>query len=157
MRRLHVHRHRRRLVLLAAVIDIAPPRVAGWATVVGCLRTEPVADALTAACRTRQQARSVIWPLRPRLPVHQPPAHGPGNGSRHRAADRPHRSVLGQHARRIVLPTLRNELLDSRPWPSRAAARSAISEWIQSWYNVPRLHSSLGYRNPAEYETALAA
>lgn len=28
---------------------------------------------------------------------------------------------------------------------------------IESWYNLHRLHSSLGYRSPAEYETALAA
>ncbi|MFE5941904.1 integrase core domain-containing protein [Streptomyces sp. NPDC056480] len=52
---------------------------------------------------------------------------------------------------------LKNELDDSRPWPSRAAARTATFEWIESWYNLHRLHSSLGYRSPAEYETALAA
>ncbi|MFF1503905.1 hypothetical protein ACFVZR_29510 [Streptomyces sp. NPDC058316] len=28
---------------------------------------------------------------------------------------------------------------------------------MESWYNSHRLHSSLGYRSPAEYETALAA
>jgi transposase InsO family protein len=28
---------------------------------------------------------------------------------------------------------------------------------IEGWYNLHRLHSSLGYRSPAEYETALAA
>ncbi|MET7391242.1 hypothetical protein ACFYPT_40425 [Streptomyces sp. NPDC005529] len=30
-------------------------------------------------------------------------------------------------------------------------------EWIESWYNLHRLHSSLGYQSPAEYATALAA
>ncbi|MFF4402733.1 hypothetical protein ACFY01_45450, partial [Streptomyces sp. NPDC001480] len=28
---------------------------------------------------------------------------------------------------------------------------------IESWYNLHRLHSSLGYRSPADYEAALAA
>lgn len=28
---------------------------------------------------------------------------------------------------------------------------------IEGWYNLHRLHSSLGYRSPADYETALAA
>jgi transposase InsO family protein len=35
--------------------------------------------------------------------------------------------------------------------PTRAAARSAITEYI-AWYNGTRLHSTLGYRPPAEYE-----
>ncbi|MFI5672867.1 hypothetical protein [Streptomyces sp. NPDC051704] len=40
--------------------------------------------------------------------------------------------------------------------PGRAA-RTAMREWIESSCNVHRLHSGLGYRSPAEYETALAA
>ncbi|WP_240351666.1 IS3 family transposase [Streptomyces olivoreticuli] len=35
--------------------------------------------------------------------------------------------------------------------------RADIFEYVESWYNLRRLHSSLGYRNPADYETALAA
>ncbi|CAM5722872.1 integrase core domain-containing protein [Streptomyces olivaceoviridis] len=53
--------------------------------------------------------------------------------------------------------TLKNELIGTQPWPSRAAAHTAIFEWIESWYNLHRLHSSLGYRSPADYEAALAA
>nr|WP_233533744.1 integrase core domain-containing protein [Kitasatospora sp. SolWspMP-SS2h] len=49
------------------------------------------------------------------------------------------------------------ELTGDRPWPSRAAAHPAIFEWIEGWYSVLRLHSSLGYRSPAEYESVLAA
>lgn len=52
--------------------------------------------------------------------------------------------------------TLKNELIGNRPWPSRAAARTAIFEWIESWYNMHRLHRSLGYRSPAHYEAVLA-
>jgi transposase InsO family protein len=53
--------------------------------------------------------------------------------------------------------TLKRELLGNCPWPSRAAARTAIFEWVEGWYNIRRLHSSLGCRSPAEYQTALAA
>ncbi|MFI8829395.1 IS3 family transposase, partial [Streptomyces sp. NPDC053431] len=45
---------------LATVIDIASRRVVGWATA-DHLRTELVADALTAACRTRRPAGPVIF------------------------------------------------------------------------------------------------
>jgi putative transposase len=33
-----------------------------------------------------------------------------------------------------------------------AGLRPAVFEYIEGWYNTRRLHSSLGYRSPAEYE-----
>ncbi|MFG2632022.1 transposase [Streptomyces sp. NPDC048473] len=53
--------------------------------------------------------------------------------------------------------TIKRELLGTAAWPSRAAARTAIFDFIEGWYNLHRLHSSLGYLSPAEYETARAA
>ena len=52
--------------------------------------------------------------------------------------------------------TLKGELIDARPWPTRRAARQAIFEWIETFYNRERMHSSLGYRSPAAFELALA-
>ncbi|GGK77579.1 hypothetical protein Ppa06_37780 [Planomonospora parontospora subsp. parontospora] len=53
--------------------------------------------------------------------------------------------------------TLKGELLGDRAWSSRAAARSAIFESIEGWYNLHRLHSSLGCVSPAVHEAAVAA
>ncbi|MDV6277903.1 integrase core domain-containing protein [Rhodococcus erythropolis] len=47
--------------------------------------------------------------------------------------------------------SLKRELLHRYRWPTRAAARPAIFAWIQR-YNRHRLHSSLGYLPPIEYE-----
>ena len=47
-------------------------------------------------------------------------------------------------------------LVDTCPWPTRRAARQAIFEWIEVFYNRQRCHAALGYRSPAAYETALA-
>jgi hypothetical protein len=47
---------------------------------------------------------------------------------------------------------IKGELLDEQAWPTRAAARHAITEYL-AWYNGTRLHSVLGYKPPAEYET----
>ncbi|MER6143084.1 IS3 family transposase [Streptomyces sparsogenes] len=52
---------------------------------------------------------------------------------------------------------MKNELFGTQPWPNRAAAHTAIFEWIESWYNLHRLHSTLGYRSPIAYEAPLAA
>jgi putative transposase len=47
--------------------------------------------------------------------------------------------------------SLKGELIDERAWPTRAGVRRAVVEYI-AWYNGTRLHSSLGYRSPADYE-----
>jgi transposase InsO family protein len=51
--------------------------------------------------------------------------------------------------------TSKAELVDTRPWPTRRAARQAIFEWLEVFYNRRRLHSSLGYRRPVAFEQAL--
>lgn len=48
--------------------------------------------------------------------------------------------------------TIKTELLDRQPWPTKALARKAIFEYIEGWYNTRRRHSSLGYLSPAAYE-----
>ncbi len=48
--------------------------------------------------------------------------------------------------------TLKTELIDARSWPTRAQARRAVFEFIEVFYNRQRLHSSLNYLTPAEYE-----
>jgi putative transposase len=53
--------------------------------------------------------------------------------------------------------TLKAELVHRRRWSTRNELRSAAFEYIESFYNRRRLHSSLGYRTPAEVEQQLAA
>ncbi|WP_216590913.1 IS3 family transposase [Streptomyces brasiliscabiei] len=141
---------------LATVIDIASRRVVGWATA-DHLRTDLVADALTAACRQRRPTRPVIF-------------HS-DRGCQYTSQQ--FATLATQFGVRLSVgrtgqcwdnalaesffATIKRELLDTVAWPSRAAARTAIFDFIEGWYNLHRLHSSLGYRSPAEYETALAA
>jgi putative transposase len=47
--------------------------------------------------------------------------------------------------------SLKGELIDRQPWPARPGARRVVTEYI-GWYSGARLHSSLGYKTPAEYE-----
>jgi putative transposase len=48
--------------------------------------------------------------------------------------------------------TLKLELVYHVQWPTRAAARTAIFEYLELFYNRRRRHSSLGYCSPAEFE-----
>jgi putative transposase len=52
--------------------------------------------------------------------------------------------------------TLECELLDRKPFQTQVEARMAVFEWIESWYNLRRRHSSIGYLSPAEFERRYA-
>jgi transposase InsO family protein len=48
--------------------------------------------------------------------------------------------------------TLKMELLYELPLQTRSATRSAVADYIETFYNVRRRHSSLDYQSPAEFE-----
>jgi putative transposase len=50
--------------------------------------------------------------------------------------------------------SLKVELVHRRTFKTREEAMAAIFEYIEVWYNRERLHSSLGYKTPVEYELA---
>ena len=50
--------------------------------------------------------------------------------------------------------SLKTELLHRHRFCTKAAARTAIFEYIEGFYNRVRRHSSLGYLSPSDYEQA---
>jgi transposase InsO family protein len=48
--------------------------------------------------------------------------------------------------------TLKNEWVHTQKYQTRAQARTDIFSYIEGFYNTVRLHSTLGYLSPAEYE-----
>jgi putative transposase len=48
--------------------------------------------------------------------------------------------------------SLKSELILREVFETEKDLRSAIFEYIETWYNRKRLHSSLGYLSPLEYE-----
>jgi putative transposase len=47
----------------------------------------------------------------------------------------------------------KSELIHARPtgWASRQEVETATTKWV-NWFNTRRLHSSLGYVSPMEFE-----
>ena len=50
--------------------------------------------------------------------------------------------------------TLKAELVDRHCFPARKAARVAIFEYAEGFYDRVRRHPSPGYESPSDYETA---
>jgi transposase InsO family protein len=63
-------------------------------------------------------------------------------------------SALDNAISESFVSTLKAELLSRRRrlFPSRQAAKAAIFEYLEAFYNRTRIHSSLGYRSPTDFE-----
>jgi putative transposase len=51
-----------------------------------------------------------------------------------------------------LFATLKIELVHDAQWETRAAARVALFEYIEVFYNGHRRHSTLGYLSPRDFE-----
>ena len=135
---------------LATVIDIASRRVVGFA-MADHLRTELIADALSNAVAARDPEPGVI--------VHSDRGCQCTSAAYAALADECEVALsVGRTGQcwdnalaESFFSSLKGELIDTRAWPTRARARRAVVEYI-GWYNGTRLHSSLGYQSPADYE-----
>ncbi len=54
-------------------------------------------------------------------------------------------------------PTLKVELVHDRRFATRAEAKAAVFDYIEVFYNRTRVHSTLDYKSPVEFEVAWAA
>ncbi len=136
---------------VAAILDVSSRRVVGWA-MADHMRAELVCDALRMATESRRPPRGLIF-------------HS-DRGSQYTSGE--FRDLLEANGMRQSLAapgqcwdnavaesfwsTLKEELVYQHSWPTRARARQAIFEFVEVFYNRERLHSSLGYLSPAEYE-----
>ncbi|MGW1666905.1 IS3 family transposase [Streptomyces microflavus] len=143
-------------LFLATVIDIATRKVVGWATA-DHLRTSLVADALRDAVRRQRPQRGTIFHSDRGCQYTSRELAVLADGFGIRLSVGRTGQCWDNALAESFFATLKSDLGADRPWPTRAAAHAEVFEWIEGWYNIRRLHSSLGYRTPVEYEAALAA
>jgi putative transposase len=141
---------------LAALLDTYSRKIVGWA--MSSTRDEAlVTHALAMALRQRtlNGDTSLI--------------HHSDRGSQYSAAQ--YRALLSAHDIHLSMSakgdpydnammesffsTLRAELTDLHTFATFNAARSAVFEFIEVFYNRQRLHSSLGYLSPTDFEATL--
>ena len=137
---------------LVAVLDIFSRRVIGWAM-------SPILDAPLVSAALRMA-------LAQRRPAQSLTLHS-DRGSQFASAA--YRQLLAEHGLVASMSrpgncydnafiesfwsTLKYELVYHHRFATRAEARTAIFDYIETFYNRTRLHSSLDYRSPINFES----
>jgi len=137
---------------LAVIIDLFSRRVVGW-SMAEHLHTEVVLSALEAALGQRQPAEAGLL-------FHSD--RGSQYASRYYQSALQQAQITCSMSRRgncwdnavaeSFFCTLKTELIHPRIFSTRALARTVIAEWIEVFYNRQRLHSTLEYLSPVEFE-----
>ena len=139
---------------LAAILDLCSRRVVGWATSAHNDR-QLALDALDCATKARNPSPGLL--------------HHSDRGSTYASGD--YRDALTNLAMipsmsrkgdcwdnavaESFFATIKGEMLDDESFETRAQATAAIADYIDGFYNVHRLHSSIDYVSPIEFELKL--
>lgn len=137
---------------LAAVRDGHSRRVIGWA-IADTLHTDVVESALSMAIALRGElARKVIFHAdRGCQYTSQQLARFARDHDLLRSVGRT--GVCWDNAAAETFwATLKVEFYDRYLWPTKAAARLAVGDWIERVYNRRRRHSALGMISPVDFE-----
>ena len=138
---------------MAAVMDLHTRRIVGW-SVADHMRKELVLLALKEAVETREPKAGLI--------------HHSDRGVQYASVE--YQDALAKigavqsmsrkgncydnAAMESFFKTLKTELLQGTTFDDLKEARQLVFEYVEVFYNRRRLHSSLGYRSPEEFEHA---
>jgi transposase InsO family protein len=139
---------------LAGVIDLCSRKLVGW-SMADHMRTDLVADALRMAVTRRGPAPGLL--------------HHSDRGAQYASDD--YQRLLADGAMVCSMSgkgdcwdnavmesfwgTLKAELVNHAHYATREQARASIFEYVEVFYNRHRLHSSLGYVSPEQFEARL--
>jgi putative transposase len=136
---------------MAAVQDAYSRQIVGW-SMGQHMRAELVVDALQMALARRRPAPGLI--------------HHSDQGSQYVSLAFGHTARKAQIALSMgatgdaydnalaetFFATLKKELVHRRSWPTRQELRAAVFDYVETFYNHSRRHSTLGYLSPRQYE-----
>ena len=136
---------------LASTMDLFSRRIVGW-SMASTLHATIVIDALSMAIDGRGAAAGLV--------------HHSDRGVQYASTE--FRAVLDAHgfvasmsrkgncydnaAKESFFHTLKTELVNHERYRTREEARASVFDYIETFYNRRRIHSTLGYRSPVDFE-----
>jgi transposase InsO family protein len=139
------------VLYLAGIMDLCSRKIVGW-SMSATMTTTLVDDALAMAIRARDPARGLL--------------HHSDRGVQY--TSRRYRELLGLYGMEASMSRtgdcydnavvesfwgkLKTEMIYHEHFPTMNAARAAVFDYIEVFYNRQRLHAALGYVSPAQFE-----
>jgi transposase InsO family protein len=139
---------------LAAILDLCSRRVVGWATSANN-DTELALDALKRAKGSRTPLLGLVHHS-DRGSVYASEAYRDALKALGAVASMSRKGDCWDNAvAESFFATIKGEMIDDQEFETRTEASVAISNYIDAFYNVSRLHSTIGYVSPIEFELRL--
>ena len=144
-------------VYVSFVTDVYSRRILGWR--VSASKTTPlVLSALEQALFTRRRgnaaftATGLVHHSDAGVAIHLAGLHRSAPRRRDRRLDRLVGDALDNALMESTIGLYKTELIDrQRSWTGRAEVERETAGWVH-WFNTERLHSSIDYHPPVEYE-----
>lgn len=139
---------------LAGVMDLYSRKLVGWA-MASHLESSLTLDALQMALHHRRPAAGLIHHSDRGVQYASASFRERLQASGLQASMSRKACCYDNAAMESFWSSLKNELVHQGAYPTRAQARQSIFAWIETYYNRVRLHSSLGYKSPVDFENQL--
>ena len=140
---------------LAVVIDLCSRRIVGWA-LADHLRTELVVEAMKQAITSRSHTRNLIFHSdrgnQYGSKAFRKVLHQAGMRQSMSARANPYHNAWTES----FMGTLKTEMLQNGCFIDTNDASTEIFAFIDAYYNTQRLHSSLNYKTPHQFEADIA-
>lgn len=140
---------------LCIVLDLYSRRIVGW-DMQSNLKADMVINSLRMALKSRKPAPGMIF---------HSDCGGQYKAGRFRGLLKRHKARQSMtHAGNCYdnataesfFGTLKTELVARLSFETREQAKAAIFEYVEVFYNRFRMHSSIGYQSPVEFEKSVA-
>ena len=136
---------------VASILDVFSRRVVGWACAAH-MKTSLVLDALNAALTNRQPEPGLVHHS-DRGAQYASHAYREALDARGIVCSMSRRgNCLDNAMKESFFRSLKVECVDDERFETRSQARSAVFDYVEIFYNRTRLHSSLGFLSPVDFE-----
>ena len=136
---------------VATVIDLHSRAVVGWA-IADNMRTDLVIAALDMAIARRRPPAGVIFHSDRGTQYTSEQFDRYCNKHKIRRSLGRTGICYDNAVAESFFATYKKELIHTRPWPTLKTLKKETFDWIETYYNTTRRHSTLEYLTPAEYE-----